>query len=50
MAVKDKINSYLYEEKGHSIFTEAIISDDKTKILTALSDMSELIKDKKISI
>ena len=44
-----KIKGYYDSDKGYVTFTEAISSNDKSKIIWALSEMSQLIHDKKIT-
>lgn len=44
-----KIKEYYDADKGYTTITEAIASNDKSKIIWALSEMSQLIQDKKIS-
>lgn len=44
-----KIKEYYNADKGYTTMTEAIASNDKSKIIWALSEMSQLIQDKKIS-
>jgi hypothetical protein len=44
-----KIKKYYNSDKGYTTITEAIASNDKSKIIWALSEMSQLIHDKKIS-
>lgn len=44
-----KIKKYYNSDKGYKTITEAIASNDKSKIIWALSEISQLIHDKKIS-
>jgi hypothetical protein len=46
--VLTKIRENYNADKGYTTITEAITSDDKSKIIWALSEMSQLIHDKKI--
>ncbi len=47
--VVSKIQDYYNLDIGYSTITEAIASNNKSKIVWALSEMSEMIMDKKIS-
>ncbi len=47
--VVTKIKEYYNADKGYITITEAIASNNKSKIIWALSEISELFRDKKIS-
>ena len=47
--VVTKITEYYNADKGYTTITEAIASNDKSKVIWALSEMSQLIHYKKIS-